>query len=360
LNVWKKALLLIHLALVCGTISCTSTKKAAVSADAIDALFQEYNQPNVPGAAVMIIQEGKIALSRSYGFANLEERRPVTSATNFRLASVTKQFTAMAVLILAEQKKLSLDDPLVKFFPDLPPSDRAIKIRHLLNHTSGIVDYESLMPDSQTVQILDKEVLQLLKKADSTYFPAGSKFQYSNSAYSLLSLVVELVSHRPFAQFLKENIFLPLSMTNTVTREAGTVVTDRAYGYSRTNAGFVFTDQSSTSAVLGDGGIYSSVDDLFKWDQALYTEKLASKATLDLALNPTTATDTTAFQYGYGWFIGEYHGLRTVHHTGTSRGLRNAILRLPDQRFSVIILTNRNEGAPVEKARKIVDLYFKK
>ena len=261
--------------------------------------------------------------------------------------------------ILLEQKKLSLDDPIVKYFPELPPSYRPVKLRHLLDHTSGIVDYESLMPDSQTVQVLDKDVLELLKKADSTYFPVGSKWQYSNSAYSLLSLVAEEASGRPFAQFLRENIFLPLKMNNTVAREEGTVVVNRAYGYSRKDAGFVFTDQSSTSAVLGDGGIYSSVDDLFKWDQSLYTEMLVSKATLDLAMSPTTATDTTAYQYGYGWYIGEYHGLRTVHHTGSSRGFRNAILRLPDQRFSVIILTNRNEGTPIEKARKIVDLYFR-
>jgi CubicO group peptidase (beta-lactamase class C family) len=347
------------LLLCCAFTSCTSSRHVSVPIDAIDALFQEYNKSNVPGAAVAVIKEGKIIESRSYGLANLEERRPVTSATNFRLASVTKQFTAMAILILAEQKKLSLDDLLIKFFPDLPPSDRGIRIRHLLNHTSGIIDYESLMPDSQTVQVLDRDVLELLKKADSTYFPVGSKWQYSNSAYSLLSLVVESVSRRPFAEFLEENIFLPLKMNNTVAREAGTVVASRAYGYSRKDAGFVFTDQSSTSAVLGDGGIYSSVDDLFQWDQALYTEKLASRATLNLAMSPTTPTDTTAFQYGYGWYIGEYHGLRTMHHTGSSRGFRNAILRLPDQRFSVIIMTNRNEGAPIEKARKIVDLYFR-
>ena len=270
----------------------------------------------------------------------------------------------MAVLILVERKMLSLDDPLAKYFPDIAPSYRAIKIRQLLNHTSGIADYESFIPDSQTVQVLDRDALRLLNEADSVYFPAGSRFQYSNSGYALLALLVETVSQQSFAQFLQENIFRPLQMNNTVAREANTVVTNRAYGYTRASpangagAGFAFADQSSTSAVLGDGGIYSSTDDLNKWDQALYTEKLVSRATLQLAMSPTTPKDSAGVSYGFGWFIGSHHGLPTVFHTGSSRGFRNAIIRLPEQRFTVIILTNRNEGEPIEIAYKIIDLYF--
>ncbi|MGH2568154.1 MAG: serine hydrolase domain-containing protein [Bacteroidota bacterium] len=355
----KNSIALLSLALfLLNSLSSQTTSNVSVSPRAIDALFREYDQPTVPGAAVATIHDGKIIQSRSYGLASLEEKQPVTGATNFRLASVTKQFTAVAILILAERKKLSLDDPLAKFFPRLPSRVHGIKIRHLLNHTSGIVDYESLMPDTQSVQVLDRDVLALLEQADSTYLPAGSKFRYSNSGYALLALVVEAVSGQSFAQFLQRNFFVPLNMNDTVARETNTVVANRAYGYTRSGSGFVFADQSSTSAVLGDGGIYSSVDDLFIWDQALYSDKLVSWTTLQLAMSPTTVTDTAAFRYGYGWYVADYGALKTVFHTGSSRGFRNAIIRIHEKRFTVIILTNRNKGRPIEMARQIVGLYF--
>ena len=336
--------------------SCSSSRLSVT--DAIDALFHEYDQPNSPGAAVLVIHNGIVAQKRLYGLAHLEESRRVTSSTNFRLASVTKQFTAMAILMLAEEKKLSLDDAIVKFFPELPASDVGIHVRHLLNHTSGITDYEPLIPGFRTAQVLDKDVLRLLTSADSLHFPVGSRFQYSNSGYALLALIVEAVSGQSFAEFLQQRIFMPLGMSNTVARQEGiSVVVNRAYGYTRTDSGFAFTDQSVTSAVLGDGGIYSSLDDLFKWDQALNTEKLLPRASLQQAFTASVGTDSTE-SYGSGWFVGSYKGMSSVYHTGSSRGFRNAIIRLPSRAFTVIILTNRNEGNPIDIARRIIDLYF--
>ncbi|MBI4429124.1 MAG: beta-lactamase family protein [Ignavibacteriales bacterium] len=337
-------------------VSCSSSGLSI--ADAIDELFREYDRPDVPGAAVLVINGGTVLRKRVYGLADIEIRRPVTSATNFRLASVTKQFTALAVLMLAEDKKLSLDDFIIKYFPSLPASDKEIRIRHLLNHTSGIIDYEPLIPDSQTMQVLDKDVLILLQSADSVYFPAGSQFRYSNAGYALLALLVEAVACSPFADFLQERIFAPTGMNFTVARQEGVSrVSNRAYGYTSTDSGFVLSDQSVTSAVLGDGGIYSSLDDMFKWDRALNSETLLSQGSLGHAFLPTVRADSVS-SYGYGWFVGDYRGMATVYHTGSSRGFRNAIIRLRDRPFTVVILTNRNEGNPIDVARKIIGLYF--
>jgi CubicO group peptidase (beta-lactamase class C family) len=343
--------------MVLSVVSCAPYAKKPKLSGEINALFQAYSQSGAPGACVSVIKEGRVLYSKAYGLANLEERTPATTATNFRLASLTKQFTAMAIIILADRGKLSFDDPLTNVLPGAPAYMHGIRIRHLLNHTSGIVDYESLIPDSQTVQVLDRDVFALLSKIDTTYFPVDSKFQYSNSGYALLSLVVEALSQRPFAEFLKQTIFDPLGMIHTVAHQQGvSTVANRAYGYSRTDSGFVRTDQSVTSAVLGDGGVYTSVDDLFKWDQALSTDRLVRASTLQQAFTPGVLSDGKSTTYGFGWFIEAYRGIPTVYHSGSTRGFRNAILRFPGQRLTVTILTNRNEGDPIEIARKIADL----
>jgi CubicO group peptidase (beta-lactamase class C family) len=338
-------------------VSCAPYARKPELSGEIDTVFKAYGQSGDPGACVSVIKIGQELYSKGYGLANLEERMPVTTATDFRLASVTKQFTAMAIMMLADRGKLSFDDSLARVLPGTPAYLQGIRIRHLLNHTSGIVDYESLIPDSQTVQVLDRDVLALLSTVDTTYFPAGSKFQYSNSGYALLSLVVEALSHQSFAEFLKENIFDPLGMAHTLAYEQGiSTVPNRAYGYSRTDSGFVRTDQSVTSAVLGDGGIYSSVDDLFKWDQVLYTGNLVRASTLQQAFTPATLNDGSSTTYGFGWFIEPYRGVPSIYHAGSTRGFRNAILRFPGQHLTIIILTNRNEGEPIEIARSIADL----
>jgi CubicO group peptidase (beta-lactamase class C family) len=327
----------------------------------IDPLFSQYSQSTAPGASLSVIKNGKVFYSKAYGMANLEEHAPAITGTNYRLASVTKQFTAMAVMILVDRGKFSLDSRLADVLPGAPTYLHEVKIRHLLNHTSGIVDYEDLIPESQTVQVLDKDVLSLLRSIDSVYFPPGAKFKYSNSGYSLLALVVESVSGQSFAEFLKKNIFAPLGMNHTLAYQQGlSTVDNRAYGYSRTDTGFVRTDQSVTSAVLGDGGIYSSVDDLFKWDQALYTDALVHPSLFEEALTPARLNDGSRTTYGFGWYVEPHRNTTRYLHEGSTRGFRNAILRMPDQQLTIIILTNRNEGEPIEIARKIADLMLLK
>ncbi len=350
--------------LLLATILMTSlghTAIAETNADAgqLNALFEDYDHPDSPGATVMVIQRGKVIFARGYGLANVEEKIPCETNTNFRLASVTKQFTTMAVLILVQQKKLSLDERLNEFFPGFPAYGKQITVRHLLSHTSGLIDYEDVIPKGTELPVLDRDVLRLLMRQDKTYFPPGTKYRYSNSAYALLAQIVEARSGNTFARFLQQHIFTALKMTRTLAYEQGTsVVPDRAFGYSPDAGSFKRTDQSLTSSVLGDGGIYSSVADLYEWDQALYTSKLVSPKLLRLAFTPAVETGQPDTSYGFGWFIGHYRGLKEVWHSGNTIGFTTRIARFPEKQFTVIILANRTEAKIADLPHKIADLYL--
>ena len=229
--------------------------------DKIDLQMKSY-EGAVPGASLLVVRDGKAIIRRSYGLANLEGSVAATPETNFRLASVTKQFTATAILLLVQDGKLKLDDRIRKWLPSLPPAVDSVSITHLLTHTSGIVDYEDVIPEGTKTQVHDADVLRLLESQDSTYFKPGSSYRYSNSGYSLLSLIVERASGMTFAKFLNDRIFVPLGMTHTVAYEEGiSTVANRAFGYTTKDGKWTRKDQSVTSAVLGDGGIYSSIDD---------------------------------------------------------------------------------------------------
>jgi CubicO group peptidase (beta-lactamase class C family) len=326
----------------------------------VDTIMKEYSSPHAPGAAVLVMKNDSVIFKKTYGIADLEERRPITTTTNFRLASITKQFTAMCIITLAGRGFLSYEDALPKFFSDFPAYGRAITVRHLLNHTSGLVDYESLIPDSQTVQVSDEDCLELLKKVDSLYFPPGTKFQYSNTGYALLALAVEQVSGKRFADFLKEKIFDRVGMTTTLAFENGiSTVPNRAYGYSFNDGQWIRTDQSVTSAVLGDGGIYSNVEDMSRWASALYNATLVPAATQLAAWTEGKLNDGTSINYGLGWRLETHRNVRHPYHDGSTMGFRNTIQFFPDQKLMVVILTNRNEGEPADYAHKIADLYLK-
>jgi len=316
----------------------------------IDGLMQRYDG-RVPGAAVLVLKDGQPVFRRGYGLAVVEDGTPVSPATNFRLASVSKQFTAAAILLLAEDGKLSIDDPLKKWLPSLPAVADAMTLRQLLSHTSGLLDYEDLMDPADTRQVHDIDVLHLLEKENRTLFAPGSDYRYSNSGYALLALVVGKASGSDFAGFLRQRIFLPLGMDATFAHQDGVdEVPDRAYGYSEIDGRWQRTDQSTTSAVLGDGGIYSSLDDLARWDAALYDERLLRRASLQLAFSPATKTPEPDVPfYGFGWRING----DLLWHSGESIGFRNVILRYPKQKLTVIVLTNRNDPEPYPLARQI-------
>jgi len=298
-----------------------------------------------------------VLYKNAYGMANVEDKIPSTTRTNYRLASMTKQFTAMAIMILAERKQLSLDDSLMRFFPDFPPYVKQITVRHLLNHTSGLREYFDLIPETTTSPVKDSDVLNLLKRQDGTDFIPGSKFRYCNAGYALLALIVEKASGESFERFLKKNVFDLVGMTRTRFYEREDHSDPhRAFGYSRTEKAFEMTDQSLTSSVLGDGSIYSCVEDLYKWDQALYTSRLVSAEMLKQAFTPGVGTGENA--YGFGWFIDNYRGLKDMWHGGNTIGFTSSIYRFPDQRFTVIALTNRNNDQLPVPVHKIIDMFL--
>ena len=330
-----------------------------VDSGIIDSLFSDYDLGDGPGAAVMIIKDGEILFSNGYGLANLEDGIPNTNETNFRLASITKQFTAMCIMILINHGELDFESTLTDIFSAFPSYGNNITIRHLLNHTSGLVNYESLIQNDATEQVSDMDVYNMMTGLDSTYFTSGTDYRYSNTGYALLAMIVEVKSGLSFAAFLEENIFSPLGMTNSVAHQNGiSSVNNRAYGYSQNDGEYSRDDQSLTSAVLGDGGIYTSLYEMFYWDQSLYIGQLVPLEILNEAFTSGELSNGEKTGYGFGWRIDTYLYRNRAHHTGSTRGFRNVFMRFPDQKISILILTNRNSGRPINIAEKIADYLF--
>ncbi len=339
-----------------------------VNANRIGSLFAGLETLNAPGAAVLVLVDGQTVFQRGYGVTDLRTLHRIDEHTNFRLASVSKQFTAMAIMLLVHDGKLSYDTRLPDVFPDFPEYGKSITVRNLLNHTSGLQDYEGLMARnySSEDQIQDAEVLELLKRQATTRFIPGSQWDYSNSGYVLLGEIAARVSGRPFAEFLRERIFSPLKMSQTVAFQKGkNAILDRAFGHSRIKETWQETDQSSTSATLGDGGVYSSVADLAKWDRALREHALLRKSETQVWSTPVTVParppvepDGSPAAYGFGWFLNSYRAHARMWHYGETIGFRTAIQRFPDDRLTVVILCNRSDVNPAALALKVADLYF--
>jgi CubicO group peptidase (beta-lactamase class C family) len=356
-----------------GRVSAKQVSTAQVSAKQVDAIFTSLKSSNAPGAAVLVVRDGRAVFRRGYGVTDLRTLRPIDAKTNFRLASFTKQFTAACIMLLAHDGKLHYDDHLTDFFPEFPAYGKPITVRNLLNHTSGLQDYEDLLmkqypdtPPEKIPQVLDAGVLKLLEQQTSAKFPPGSKWEYSNSGYAVLAMIVEKVSGKSFGEFLHERIFVPLKMKNTLAYEKGkNEVPHRAYGHTKEKDGWRETDQSPTSAVLGDGGIYSSLDDLEKWDRALRDHTLLSAAEMQPALTPVQPTDGPAklpegatVSYGFGWFLDPYQGHKRMSHNGDTIGFQTTIQRFPEDKLTIIVLANREDISPEELALKVVDLYL--
>lgn len=321
---------------------------------AVDRLMSRYDG-QVPGASLLVLRDGKPLLRRGYGEADREGKVRATPATNYRLASVSKQFTAASILLLKQDGKLKLSDPVRKWIPELPASDKAITIRHLLTHTSGLIDYEDLIPDDRQKQLSDADVLDLIASQHRLYFAPGSDYRYSNGGYVLLGLIVERVSGEDLAAFMQQRIFQPLGMNHTLMYEHrdDQHIAHRAWGYSFLDGQWKRTDQSLTSATRGDGGIYSSIEDLARWDAAWYDDRLLDADSRRDAMRVHTPTDDPDVGYGYGWRItGD-----SLWHSGESQGFRNVIVRWPKRHLTVIILTNRNDPKPYPLALAIGELF---
>ena len=370
--------------LVLGVLSESLAQSHEDSAESkIDALFSGVTAPDAPGLAALVRENGKTVFEQGYGLRDLRTKTKIDAHTNFRLASFTKQFTAMAIMLLAHDSKLGYDETLTEIFPDFPVYGKSITIRNLLNHTSGLPDYEDLMERAERTngqrwspekQIQDSEVLELLKKEKSGKFAPGTSWSYSNSAYVVLGLIVAKVSGKPYSEFLGERMFTPLKMDRTLVHQKGkNKVEDRAFGHSREHDAFQETDQSSTSATLGDGGIYSNLEDLAKWDDALRNHTLLSEKEMQPALTPVKLNDGSEprwpteanddnlhpgkpVSYGFGWFLDPYNGRRRMWHTGSTMGFRTVIERFLGENLTIIILSNRTDLDPEKLSLKVADI----
>ena len=325
----------------------------------IDLMMTDYNQENVPGAAILIVHQSNIILSKGYGLAKINEGTKINNQTNFRLASITKQFTAMAIMILKQRGQLNYEQTLTEFFDGFPTYGSSITVRHLMNHTSGLIDYFSLIPDTTTEQLKDLDVLELMRLQTTTYFVTGSEYRYSNSGYALLALIVETISGLSFAEFLDINIFTPLGMNGSIAFEEGiSTIDNRAFGHSYNNNEYILDDQSLTSAVLGDGGTYTSIQDLYKWDLALNNSNLIDQDIIVEAFTPGRLNNGEEIDYGFGWVLDSYRGKERTYHTGSTRGFKNVYQRYPELELSISILTNRSSGNPMTIANQIADILF--
>jgi CubicO group peptidase (beta-lactamase class C family) len=309
----------------------------------LDALLQKNFQPDKPGGVILIWEKGKIMYQNAVGLANLETKKAITSTTTFRMASVSKQFTAMALLILEKQNKLHLEDKLSRYFPKLRPElGDKITLKHLLTHTSGIPDYENLMDQSWKRPILDEDIPMLLESERTGYFTRGSQFRYSNTGFCLLALVVQQVSEVPYARFMKENIFEPLQMNHTFIYEQENPVLERGMGYARNETGQIIpSDQSLTSVTKGDGCVYTCTEDYLKWYKACQTNVLAdlqSKLTEIGYLFPKGNGEG----YGLGWFFKKIQqpSKYELTHSGSTCGFSNVVLQVPDKDLLIVYFSN--------------------
>jgi CubicO group peptidase (beta-lactamase class C family) len=351
----------------------------------LDAILAKAVTSGQPGLAVLVKKEGTVLFEKGYGLRRIKARAPITPHTDFRLASVTKQFTAMSVMLLERDGKLRYESTLTEIFPDFPAYGKAITIRHLLTHTSGLPDYEDLMDQeekshgkrwSPARQIQDEEVLALLEKQTRGKFAPGTSWAYSNSGYVVLGLIVAKASGVSYPEFLKRRIFDPLHMQNTLAYQRGSKeIPRRAFGHSRERGKFILSDQSSTSATLGDGGVYSNLEDLSKWDEALGKHPLLSATKMQAALTPVKLADGREphwpaqpdgdnlapgkpVSYGFGWFLDSYPGHPRMWHSGTTIGFRNVIERFTTDHLTIVILSNRADFDPTALALKIADIYL--
>ena len=320
----------------------------------IDSLLQETFEPSEPGAAVILAKDGKIIFRKGQGMANLELMVPIAPDMVFRLGSITKQFTAAAILMLAEQGKLAIDDSITTFLPDYPPHGHHITIEHLLTHTSGIKSYTN-MPDWPSLWRKDFSVAELMAffKDEPMQFTPGERWAYNNSGYILLGAIIEKITNQTYEQFVQQNIFNRLGMVHSFYDSPIRVIPRRVAGYNKCPEGFTNAMYLSMTQPYSAGALASSVDDLVLWDSALYTEQLLNQQSLLQTFTPHQLVDGSSSAYGYGWRISEYEGHRLAEHEGDIHGFKTHAIRIPDDHVFVAVLSNNGDATPEQLAFKI-------
>lgn len=336
-----------------------ATAPAQTSPDAsVDRYVQaEMQKRHIPGLALLVARDGKIVRASGYGFSNLELQVPVKPETIFQSGSMGKQFTATAVMMLVEEGKVSLDDPLTRYFPDAPAAWNQVTVRNLLSHTAGFGDY----PDQFDFR-RDYTEDQLLKMVEAIplAYPPGTKYAYSNLGFLTLGVLIHRVSGQFYGDFLQQRVFQPLGMNSTRIISEADIVPNRAAGYRWVNGGWKNQEWvSPTLNTTADGALYFSVLDLARWDAALYTEKLLKRSSLEQMWTVTKYKDGTpnSGRYGFGWFIHSVNGHRVIEHAGQWQGFNTNISRYVDDKLTVVVLTNLDHCEPDQITHGVAAFY---
>jgi CubicO group peptidase (beta-lactamase class C family) len=338
---------------------------AAETDEQVDKLLEPWTKPGSPGCALAVVKDGKIIYKNGYGEANLEHGAAITPGTVFYIGSVSKQFVAFSVALLEAQGKLSFDDSIRKYVPELPGYCDAVTIRHLIHHTGGIRGYLGLLwlagLDEDFYHSEEEVIKHLLVRQKSLNFKPGEKYQYSNSGYLLLAEIVHRVSGMSFREFALKNILEPLGMKNSHFHDDFyEIVKNRAMSYLRhPKRKNEYTAFISRFDLVGSGGLYTTVEDLFLWDQNFYHGSVGGKEVIETVLTRGKLNDNSEQDYAFGLVHGQYKGLKTVSHTGGLGGYRAMILRFPEQRFSVICLSNFGGFNVGRICYQVTDIYLK-
>lgn len=356
----KKAIYLKYLLLVITVLSLNSQSiVSAQNLTKIDSLLQEKYPDNAPGATFLISKNGSVIYKKAFGLANLELNVPMKTNNVFKIGSLTKQFTAISILMLIEKGKLNLDDEITKFIPDYPTNGNKITIHHLLTHTSGIKNYTKIKGLKAIAQ-KDLTPLELINfsKNESIDFVPGEKYKYNNSGYVILGYIIEKVTGQSYADFVEERIFKKLEMTSSQYASQREVIQNRVSGYQKKDSYINRMDFSLTLAYSA-GGLMSTVDDLFKWQEAIKNNLLVSKETTEKAFTNYTLNNGEHTNYGYGWHIKTINNNQTFEHGGATWGFKSMGVYFPDLDIYVIGLSNCLCNSPTKITREIAELAAK-
>ena len=362
-----KSLMLIFLLLaIAGIANPQIAVDDAVSAKVDDVVRAQLRKQKIPGIGLGVMRDGKIIKATGYGLANVELNVSVKPESIFQTGSVGKQFTATAVMMLVEEGKLGLDDKITKYFPEAPAAWKAVTVRHLLTHTSGIADYggeESTMGKGviNFRQDYTEDDLVPIFSAMPMDFQPGEKWKYSNTGYVILGVLIHRVTGKFYGDFLQERIFHPLGMTSTRIISEVDIIPGRTTGYRLLKGELKNQEWVSPSLnTTADGALYTNVYDLAKWDAALYTEKLLKKASFDQMWTPVKLNNGTNYNYGFGWGVQEANGHRLLAHDGAWQGFTMNISRYVDDRLTIVVFTNldENNSRPAAIARAVAAIYI--
>src|SRR6185437_14686434 len=324
----------------------------------IDSVFARYDHPDVPGCAVGVYQNGAIAFEKGYGSANLEYDIPIAPTTPFIMGSVTKQFTAAAIALLADEGRLSLDDDVHKYIPELPDYGQRITINELVHHTSGLRDFWALV-ETAGMRLDDtyavSDVLDLAARQKHLEFVPGTEYDYSNTGYVVLGEIVRRVSGESLARFAADEIFKPLGMTHTHFQDDHTVIVPgRAYAYAPRDGGWRIDVWNND--IVGQGGLMTTVEDLQKWDENFYTGRVGGPRFLARQLDQGRLANGTVLPYAFGLEVLTYRGVKLVEHTGSTGGYRTIISRFPGVHTSVVALCNASDINTTTLSHRVADI----